>query len=77
MDDDGMQFKLPKEKNYAGGIKDQYTVSDISFIPSNTLENIYTPVADIKKYLIKHSNNVEDDYFFVSINTSKKIYSGE
>ncbi|RIA81569.1 hypothetical protein C1645_836794 [Glomus cerebriforme] len=46
--------------------------SGISFIPPDTLRNIYTPVADIKKYLIKRPNNVEDDYFFVSINTPKK-----
>ncbi len=53
MDDGGMQLELPKEKNHAGGIKDPYAVSGISFIPPDTLGNIYTPVADIKKYLIK------------------------
>ena len=39
--------------------------------------NTYTPIANIKKYLTKRPNNVEGDYFFVSINTPKKIYCGE
>ncbi|PKY24914.1 hypothetical protein RhiirB3_439654 [Rhizophagus irregularis] len=34
-------------------------------------------VNNIKKYLTKRSNNVEGDYFFVSINTPKNINHGE
>ncbi|CAG8708174.1 zinc finger MYM-type protein 2-like [Rhizophagus irregularis DAOM 181602=DAOM 197198] len=77
MDDGGIKLELPKEKNHAGGIKDPYAVSGISFIPPDTLGNVYTPVADIKNYLTKRPNNVENDYFFVSINTPKKIGCGE
>jgi hypothetical protein len=77
MDDGGIKLELPKEKNHAGGIKDPYAVSGISFIPPDTLGNVYTPVADIKNYLTKRPNNVENDYFFVSINTFQKIGCGE
>ncbi|GES96486.1 hypothetical protein GLOIN_2v1834436 [Rhizophagus clarus] len=57
--DGRIKLELPKEKNHAGGIKDPYAVSSTSFIPPDTSENVYTPVADIKKYLIKCPNNVE------------------
>ncbi|CAG8563271.1 4150_t:CDS:2, partial [Scutellospora calospora] len=77
LDNSGMQLKLPKEKNHVGGIKDLYTEAGISFIPPDALENIYIPVADIKKYLSKHIDNTEDDYFFVGINTKKNIYHSE
>ncbi|CAG8750605.1 24764_t:CDS:2, partial [Racocetra persica] len=77
LDDGGMLLELPKEKNHAGGIKDPYAESGSSLIPSDISENIYTPVADIRKYLSKRPNNVVDDYFFVSINTSKKVYHGD
>ncbi len=77
MDDGGMRLELSKEKNHAGGIKDPYAIPGISFIPPDTLGNIYTPVADIKKYLSKRPNNVENDYFFVSINTPRNLYHGE
>src|SRR4051794_14778632 len=76
MDDGGIKLELPKEKNHAGGIKDPYATSGTSFIPPDTSENIYTPVADIQKFLNKRPNNVEEDYFFVSINTPKNIYNG-
>jgi integrase len=77
MDDGGIKLELPKEKNHAGGIKDPYAVSGTSFIPPDTSESVYTPVADIKKYLTKRPSNVECDYFFVSINTPKNINHGE
>ncbi|CAB4382193.1 unnamed protein product [Rhizophagus irregularis] len=77
MDDGGIKLELPKEKNHAGGIKDPYAVSGTSFISPDTSESVYTPVADIKKYLTKRPNNVEGDYFFVSINTPKNINHGE
>ncbi|CAG8823238.1 11804_t:CDS:2, partial [Dentiscutata erythropus] len=72
LDNGEMQLELPKEKNHAGGVKDPYAEAGISFIPSDSLENAYTPVADIKRYLLRRPNNVEDDYFFVSINVPKK-----
>ncbi|CAG8839649.1 37009_t:CDS:2, partial [Gigaspora margarita] len=56
------------------GIKDPYAESGSSFIPPDIPENDYTPVADIRRYLSKRPNNVDDDYFFVSINTPKNIY---
>ncbi|CAG8747748.1 23737_t:CDS:2, partial [Cetraspora pellucida] len=77
LDNRGMQLELPKEKNHAGRVKDPYAEADISFIPSDSLENAYTPVTNIKKYLLRHPNNIEDDYFFVSINVPKKVYHGE
>ncbi|CAG8765404.1 14398_t:CDS:2 [Cetraspora pellucida] len=43
----------------------------------NHARNAYIPVTDIKRYLLRCSNNVEDDYFFVSINVLKKVYHGE
>ncbi|CAG8719388.1 10572_t:CDS:2, partial [Funneliformis caledonium] len=64
MDDGRIKLELPKEKNHAGGIKDPYTASGTSFIQPDTSGNIYTPVADIQKIL-------ENDYFFISINTPK------
>ncbi|CAG8764698.1 11218_t:CDS:2, partial [Racocetra fulgida] len=77
LDNGGMQLELPKEKNHAGGVKDPYAEAGISFIPPDSLGNAYTPVADIKRYLLRRPNNVEDDYFFVSINVPKKVYRGE
>ncbi|GES95582.1 zinc finger MYM-type protein 2-like [Rhizophagus clarus] len=77
MNNGGIKLELPKEKNHTGGIKDPYAVSGTSFIPSDTSENVYTPIADIKKYLAKRPNNVEGDYLFVSINTPKNINHGE
>ncbi|CAG8667939.1 11962_t:CDS:2, partial [Racocetra fulgida] len=76
LDNDGMLLELSKEKNYMGGIKDPYTESGSSLIPPDISENVYTLVADIQKYLSKCSNNVVDDYFFISINTSKKDFKG-
>ncbi|CAG8790347.1 22969_t:CDS:2, partial [Dentiscutata erythropus] len=72
-----MQLGLSKEKNNADGIKNPYTIADSSSIPANIPENIYTPVANIKKYLTKRLNNTEDDFFFVTLNTPKKIYLDE
>ncbi|CAG8610256.1 872_t:CDS:2, partial [Racocetra persica] len=72
-----MQLELPKKKNYAGGIKDPYAEACSSFIPPDISGNMYTPVADIKKYLTKHPNDTEDDFFFVTLNTPKKIYCDE
>ncbi|PKB97077.1 hypothetical protein RhiirA5_433764 [Rhizophagus irregularis] len=77
MDDNEIKLELPKEKNHAGGIKNPYAVSGTSFISRDTSESVYTPVADIKKYLTKRPNNVEGNYFFVSINTPKNINHGE
>ncbi|CAG8533610.1 17862_t:CDS:2 [Cetraspora pellucida] len=77
LDDGGMLLELPKEKNHAGGIKDPYAESGSSLIPPDISGNIYTPVADIRKYLSKRPNNVVDDYFFISINTPKKVYHGD
>ncbi|KAF0454750.1 zinc finger mym-type protein 2-like: PROVISIONAL [Gigaspora margarita] len=77
LDDGGMQLELPKEKNHAGGIKDPYAESGNSLIPPDVPGNIYTPIADIQKYLSKRPNNVDDDYFFVAINTPKKVYHGD
>ncbi|KAF0336272.1 zinc finger mym-type protein 2-like: PROVISIONAL [Gigaspora margarita] len=77
LDDDGIRLELPKEKNHAGGIKDPYAESGNSLIPPDIPGNIYTPVADIRKYLSKRPNNAEDDYFFVGINTPKKVYHGD
>ncbi|KAF0536906.1 Zinc finger MYM-type protein 2-like: PROVISIONAL [Gigaspora margarita] len=77
LDDGGMWLELPKEKNHAGGIKDPYAESGNSLIPPDVPGNIYTPIADIQKYLSKRPNNVDDDYFFVAINTPKKVYHGD
>lgn len=77
LDDGGMRLELPKEKNHAGGIKDPYAESGNSLIPPDVPGNIYTPIADIQKYLSKRPNNVDDDYFFVAINTPKKVYHGD
>ncbi|CAB4460149.1 unnamed protein product [Rhizophagus irregularis] len=77
MDDNEIKLELPKEKNHAGGIKNPYAISGTSFISRDTSESVYTPVADIKKYLTKRPNNVEGNYFFVSINTPKNINHGE
>ncbi|KAF0455970.1 Zinc finger MYM-type protein 2-like: PROVISIONAL [Gigaspora margarita] len=77
LDDGGMRLELPKEKNHARGIKDPYAESGSSFIPPDIPENAYTPVADIRRYLYKRPNNVDADYFFVSINTPKNIYRGD
>ncbi|KAF0433612.1 Zinc finger MYM-type protein 2-like: PROVISIONAL [Gigaspora margarita] len=76
-DDDNMQFEKLKEKNHAGGIKDLYTESGNSLILHNIPGNIYTLVANIRKYLFKCPNNAKNDYFFVGINTSKKVYYGD
>ncbi|CAG8502597.1 25897_t:CDS:2, partial [Gigaspora margarita] len=65
---------LPKEKNHSGGIKDPYAEAGTSLLPDDNLNNKFKPVADIKKYLTKHPNNIEDDYFFITINTQKNIY---
>ncbi|CAG8666411.1 11822_t:CDS:2, partial [Racocetra fulgida] len=69
-----MRLKLSTEKNHARGIKDLYAKTEISFILPDTVGNKYTPVADIKKYLSKCPNNIENDYFFITTNTPKKIY---
>ncbi|CAG8747951.1 7092_t:CDS:2, partial [Cetraspora pellucida] len=49
LENGGMQLELPKEKNHAGGIKDPYAEAGSSFILPDISENMYTPVADIKK----------------------------
>ncbi|CAG8780265.1 7240_t:CDS:2, partial [Cetraspora pellucida] len=77
LDDGSMLLELSKEKNYAEGIKDPYAKSENSLISADISENIYIPVAVIRKYLSKHLNNVVDDYFFSSINTPKKVYHGD
>ncbi|CAG8709420.1 8952_t:CDS:2 [Gigaspora margarita] len=77
LDDNGMQLELPKEKNHTGGIKDLYAESGNSLIPPNIPEKIYIPVADIQKYLSKHPNNAKDNYFFIGINTPKKVYHSD
>ncbi|CAG8657575.1 3582_t:CDS:1 [Dentiscutata erythropus] len=74
LDNGGMQLELSKEKNHAEGIKDLYAKSGNSLILSNILGNIYIPIVVIQKYLSKCLNNVDDDYFFVAINTPKKVY---
>ncbi|CAG8812761.1 34550_t:CDS:2, partial [Gigaspora margarita] len=74
LDDSGMQLELTKEKNYTRGIKDLYVEFRSSLIPSDISENTYKPVADIRRYLSKQPNNIDDDYFFVFKNTSKNIY---
>ncbi|CAG8451654.1 4845_t:CDS:1 [Gigaspora rosea] len=77
LDDGGMWLELPKEKNHAGGIKYQYAESRSSLIPPDISENAYTPVTNIQKYLSKRPNNIDDNYFFVAINTPKNIYCGD
>ncbi|CAG8758748.1 23670_t:CDS:2, partial [Dentiscutata erythropus] len=70
----GIQLELPKEKNHPGDIKDPYAKAEISLILPDNLNNKFTPVADLKKYLSKHPTNVKDDYFFVTTNTPKNTY---
>ncbi|CAG8576713.1 972_t:CDS:2 [Racocetra persica] len=73
LDNGGMRLELPNEKNHAGEIKDPYSEAGISFIPPDTVGNKYTPVADIKKYLSKRPNDVEDDYFLLQLIHQKKF----
>ncbi|CAG8824112.1 19290_t:CDS:2, partial [Gigaspora margarita] len=63
LDDDSIRLKKLKEKNHTRRIKDLYTESG--------------NIADIRKYLSKCPNNAADDYFFVGINTPKKVYHGD
>ncbi|RIB15503.1 hypothetical protein C2G38_2192223 [Gigaspora rosea] len=45
-------------------------------LPKEKIILEFKPVAVIKKYLTKCPNNVEDDYFFITINTPKNVYHG-
>ncbi|CAG8814610.1 23733_t:CDS:2, partial [Dentiscutata erythropus] len=74
LDNSGMRLELPKEKNHVGGIKNPYAEFGNRLISPNISENVYTPVADIQRYLSKQPNNVDDNCFFIFINTSKNIY---